>query len=84
MGQLLLKLSSTENFEIVLGSREDFKVDYPIRIFSLTKANEILENLKDIKLVINLAGPFKNTNKQLVEACIKKWITLHRHCRRST
>ena len=43
----------------------------PVRQFSLNDKETILNNLKDIKLVINLAGPFNNTNKQWVEACLE-------------
>jgi short subunit dehydrogenase-like uncharacterized protein len=71
MGQLFLKTIQNENFEIVLGTRESFTSNYPVRVFSLDKKISIIENVKDVKLVINLAGPFKNTNKQLVEACIE-------------
>ncbi len=71
MGQLLLKINQKADYEIVLGSRNNFTANYPVRVFSLDNEKDIIENLKDIKLVINLAGPFKNTNKQLVEACIK-------------
>ncbi len=70
MGQLFLKTIQKENLAIVLGSRINFESAYQVRVFSLDNQNEIIENIKDVKLVINLAGPFKYTNKQLVEACI--------------
>lgn len=71
MGQLFLKTIQKENLAIVLGSRINFESAYQVRVFSLDNQNEIIENIKDVKLVINLAGPFKYTNKQLVEACIE-------------
>ena len=32
--------------------------------------NELQQQLLDVKLVIHAAGPFANTGKQMVEACI--------------
>lgn len=71
MGLLFLKTVQKENLSIVLGSRNNFKSEYQVRVFSLDKRDDIIESIKDVKLVINLAGPFKYTNKQLVEACIE-------------
>jgi short subunit dehydrogenase-like uncharacterized protein len=71
MGQLFLKTLSNESFQIVLGARNSFNSKYPFRQFSLDMKDDIIENIKDVKLVINLAGPFKNSSKQLVEACIE-------------
>ncbi|MGL4597980.1 MAG: saccharopine dehydrogenase family protein [Bacteroidia bacterium] len=71
VGQLLLQTIQDDSFEIVLGARQNFDTKYPIRLFSLDNHNTIVENIEDVKLVINLAGPFKYTNKSLVEACIK-------------
>ncbi len=71
MGQLFVKNIEKENFDIVLAARENFNTANSVRVFSLDKKTKIIENIGDVKLVINLAGPFKNTNKQLVEACIE-------------
>lgn len=71
MGKLLLKTIQNENLELILGSKNNFISEYPIRIFSLDNPIEILKNITDVKLVINLAGPFKISNKKWIEACIK-------------
>jgi len=71
MGRLLLKTAKNEHLDFVLGSRSSFISTYPLRVFSLDDKNVVVENIKDVNLVINLAGPFKNTSKQLVEACIE-------------
>ncbi len=71
MGQLFLKTIQNQHFDIVLGSRNSFVTNYPLRVFSLDYKSIVIENIKDIKLVINLAGPFKFTNIQMVEACIE-------------
>lgn len=71
MGKLLTKYAQEHNLPIILGARQNFSTSFPTRIFSLDEETKIIEQLHDIKLVINLAGPFINTNKQLVQACIK-------------
>lgn len=71
VAQLLLKLEGVRKFEIVLGSRSPLNSSYPVRIFSLDNKTDILKQIQDAKLVINLAGPFKHTSQQLVEACIE-------------
>ena len=71
MGQLFLKTIQNENLDVVLGARSNFNSEYQVRVFSLENSSAIVENIKDVKLVINLAGPFKYTNKQLLEACIE-------------
>lgn len=71
MGQLFLKTIQHEGIEIVVGARKRFNTNVPIRVFSLDTKAEIVQHIQDVKLVINLAGPFKNTAKPLVEACIE-------------
>ncbi len=71
MGQLFLKSALGSGLDLVAASRVAMTANVPVRQFDLTHKETILSNLKDIKLVINLAGPFKNTNRQFVEACIE-------------
>jgi short subunit dehydrogenase-like uncharacterized protein len=40
------------------------------RVFSLAQPNEIINQLADIQVLINLAGPFAKTNLPLAQACI--------------
>lgn len=70
MGQLFTKTAQQSNLPIVFASRTEVKGINPIRIFALTNMEMIKKNLTDVKLVINLAGPFVNTAKPLIEACI--------------
>jgi short subunit dehydrogenase-like uncharacterized protein len=71
MGQLFLKSVKDMGFDIVLGARNAVASDYTVRQFSLDNKETVVRNINDVKLVINLAGPFKNTNKQWVEACLE-------------
>lgn len=41
------------------------------RIFSLDSSSQIIQNLKDIDILINLAGPFSATARPLIEACLE-------------
>jgi short subunit dehydrogenase-like uncharacterized protein len=72
MGQLFLKSVKDKGFNIVLGARSAMASEYPVRQFSLDNKETVVKNIHDVKLVINLAGPFKNTNKQWVEACLER------------
>ncbi len=47
------------------------KYNLPYKIFDLTNEEKIIENIKDFHTLLNCAGPFKYTAKNLVEACLK-------------
>lgn len=70
MGKLSSEFATRQQLPIILAGRSAFRTDKPSRIFSLENKEEILNNLTDILLVINLAGPFNVTNVPLLEACI--------------
>ena len=70
MGKLFSAYAIKHQLHIILAGRSTFKTNLPSRIFSLDSHKNISNNLKDILLVINLAGPFNATNKVLVEGCI--------------
>jgi short subunit dehydrogenase-like uncharacterized protein len=71
VGQLFTKESKDSGLHLILAGRNTMKTDYSFRKFSLEDKSTILENIKDVKLLINLAGPFKHTAHPLVEACIQ-------------
>ncbi|TCN59539.1 hypothetical protein D0809_06445 [Flavobacterium circumlabens] len=70
MGRLFTQHTVLHKLPIILGGRSTFKTDMEYRIFSLDHPVNVCDNLHDILVVVNLAGPFANTNKTLVEACI--------------
>ncbi|WP_338814918.1 saccharopine dehydrogenase NADP-binding domain-containing protein [Bernardetia sp. Wsw4-3y2] len=47
------------------------KMDLESRVFSLDTPSVLIENLKDIAILINLAGPFSATARPLIEACLE-------------
>lgn len=71
MGKLIAREAKKKNISLVLAGHRDFQSEYPVRVFSLNEETQLLESLKDVKLLINLAGPFHKTNHLLVKACLK-------------
>lgn len=71
MGKLFTRYAQLNQLPLILGSRDNFSTNLPVRFFALENETEVIDNLQDIQLVINLAGPFVNTNKSLVNACMK-------------
>ena len=71
MGKLFTQYASQKQLPIVLGSRNSFQTKEDLRLFSLENTSGIIEHLRNIKLVVNLAGPFVFTQKQLIEACLQ-------------
>jgi short subunit dehydrogenase-like uncharacterized protein len=69
--KLLAKVASERQLNFVLGGRSNFETKFTYRKFSLEIPSEIDNQLGDIKLLINLAGPFSKTNKALIEACVR-------------
>lgn len=76
-GELIAQESIRVGLRPVLAGRSEEKIrplaeklGLPFRVFSLGPA-EILKSLEDHWLVLNCAGPFSNTSKPLVDACIQ-------------
>ncbi len=76
-GQLIARYAKEYNITLVLAGRTETgirslaeQLQFPFRIFSLDDAATIQQQLQDIQIVIHAAGPFANTFKQMVEACI--------------
>jgi short subunit dehydrogenase-like uncharacterized protein len=47
------------------------KLSLPYLIFDLDDSSALIDIMKKFKLVVNCAGPFQFTAKQIVEACLK-------------
>ncbi len=76
-GELIARYAKDYNIAPVLAGRNEKtisslaeRLQLTYRIFSLDDANELQQQLLDVKQVIHAAGPFANTGKQMVEACI--------------
>ena len=77
-GQLIAKQAQEKGFTPILAGRNETalnelaqQLNLPVRIFSLVFESEIIEQLKDVDLVIHCAGPFSATAKPMMHACLK-------------
>jgi short subunit dehydrogenase-like uncharacterized protein len=46
------------------------KLKQPCHVFDLNETDALLASLKEVKLIINAAGPFQFTAKQIIDACL--------------
>lgn len=77
MGNLTTRMMVEEGIKPVLAGRSEsvkqmagkYGLDY--KIFSLDNPETVCKNLEGISLLINLAGPFNQTNRQLVMGCLE-------------
>src|SRR5687768_6801707 len=77
-GGLIAKYSAQYGMQSVLaGRREDaikplagqLKLSY--KIFDLTNTTQLVAALQDVKVVVHAAGPFGNTARQMIDACLQ-------------
>jgi short subunit dehydrogenase-like uncharacterized protein len=77
-GKLIVELSVKRGLKPVLAGRtesklkilaEKFGLEY--LVFSLENLEIIVQNIINFPLVLNCAGPFSRTARQMVEACLK-------------
>lgn len=71
MGKLFVQQAGAAGLPVVSATRKNFVGEQPLRIFSVDDSAAIMEHISDAKLLINLAGPFKNTATKLIAACIE-------------
>lgn len=76
--QLIIEELIARNIKPVLAGRNEdavkrvakkFSCEY--RIFDLNDEPKTISSLKDIHTVLNCAGPFKNTAKDMIDACLQ-------------
>ncbi len=77
-GELIVEESLSKNFSILLAGRNEQrlkiqseKTGYPYKAIDLNHHTALVELLKEGEVLVNAAGPFKNTASQMVEACIE-------------
>lgn len=71
MGKLFTQFAKEKNLSVILASRDYFSTDDELRLFSIDETSVIDNHLFDIKLVVNLAGPFAFTQHAFIKACIE-------------
>ena len=76
MGQLTARYAREARLPVVLAARNPDltkvaqTLGVEIRIFGLTDAALVRQQLTDVVVVVNLAGPFAVTSRPLIDACI--------------
>ncbi len=77
-GELIARYAAEYNLHPVLaGRREEVlkplaaKLNYPYRVFDVNDTPALMAALKEVKIIVNAAGPFQFTAKQIIDACLK-------------
>jgi len=76
--ELIFELAVKDDMKPVLAGRNLGKIEpmakrfgLPFRVFGLDDANRVADNLSDIAVVLNCAGPFTRTAQLMAEGCIR-------------
>lgn len=76
-GQLISRLAKSKGLKPILAGRNSVQLaqlgkelDMPWRAFSLYSHDEIVANLQDVKVVLHCAGPFSQTFRPMLNACL--------------
>ena len=62
---------------ILAGRREEAlkplvtRLGYPYKVFEVADSNALLAALREVKVVVNAAGPFQFTAKPIIDACLQ-------------
>lgn len=77
-GELITRYASQYNLHPILAGRRKeaieplaVKFGLPYRLFDVDDTPALLAALKEVKVVLNAAGPFDQTARQLVEGCLQ-------------
>ncbi len=76
-GVLIAKLAATYNLQPILAGRTEAHIkpladelQLPYRVIDLNDAEKLSKVLSAVKLVLHCAGPFIDTAKQMIKACL--------------
>lgn len=77
-GELIARMADQYELEPILaGRREEAirplaeKLGFEYRVFDLSETDKLDETLNEVRVVIHAAGPFSETAKKMVEACLR-------------
>ena len=77
-GELIARHAAQYDLHPILaGRREEVlkplaaKLNYPYRVFDVTDSDSLLAAVKEVRLVVNAAGPFQFTAKPIIDACLQ-------------
>jgi short subunit dehydrogenase-like uncharacterized protein len=77
-GELIARHAAQYDLHPILaGRREEVikplatKLNYPYKIFDVVDSNALLSALKEVRVVVNAAGPFQFTAKPIIDVCLQ-------------
>lgn len=77
-GELITRFAKEYDLHPILAGRSPSPIEslalrfgYPFLVFDLNDTASLTTALKEVKLVVNAAGPFQHTARQMVEACLQ-------------
>jgi short subunit dehydrogenase-like uncharacterized protein len=77
-GELIARYAQQYNLQAILAGRRKEVIEplankfhLAYRIFDLNDTTALLAALKEVKVLVNAAGPFQFTAKQMIEACLQ-------------
>ena len=80
-GQLIAEEAVRAGLDFAVAGRDDMKVHalaqrlgVPGRVFSLDNPPVVREELRGVRAVLNVAGPFSETAERLTDACIAEGV----------
>ena len=77
-GELLARYAAQYDLHPILsGRREEVlkplaaKLGYPYKVFDVNNSSALLAALREVKLIVNAAGPFQFTAQPIIDACLQ-------------
>jgi len=77
-GELIARHAAQYDLHPILaGRREEVlqplatKLNYPYKVFDVADSDTLLAALREVRLVVNAAGPFQFTAKPIIDACLQ-------------
>ncbi len=75
---LIIRFAEAYNLEPIVAGRSEEKIKaigeahgLTYRVFDVDDIEKTIENIKDVKVVLHCAGPFKFTARPMMEACLR-------------
>jgi len=77
-GELIAKQAVKQGLSPIIAGRNNDAIvalakqlDCEYKVFDLSDSNAVVDNLKDVSVVIHCAGPFSQTAQPMIESCLK-------------
>src|SRR6266498_5550134 len=77
-GELIARYAAEYGLQPILAGRREKvlkplaeKLNYPYKVFDVNDSTALRNALNEVKLVVNAAGPFQFTAKQIIDSCLQ-------------